>query len=69
MPSLLAPHCPPVETTCVDDGVAELVLVEVVNEEGAKVDEDEAVLEEDDVWAGGLLILHSPKAALQPASQ
>lgn len=44
----LAPHFPSVETACVDDGIAEVVLVEVVNEEGAKLDEDDAGLEEDD---------------------
>ncbi len=50
------------------DGVAEVVTVEVMNEEGAEPDEVVCAIEE----VGGmdeLAVLHSPKAALQPASQ
>lgn len=52
-----------------DDGLAEVVLVEVVNEEGTKLDEDDAGLEEDNVSTDALTALQFPKAALQPASQ
>ena len=58
-----------VETTCVDDGLADVVLVEVVKEEGAKLDESDAGLEKDDGWTDTLTALQFPKAALQPASQ
>jgi hypothetical protein len=58
-----------VETACVDAGLAEVVLVEVVNEEGTKLDEDDDGLEEDDVLTDALTALHFPKAALQPAPQ
>ena len=57
------------ETPCVEDGTAEVVLVEVVNEEGAKLDGDDDGLEEDDGWTDVLTALQLPKAALQPASQ
>ena len=46
-----------------------MVLVEVVKEEGAKLDESDAGLEEDDGWTDTLTALQFPKAALQPASQ
>jgi hypothetical protein len=46
-----------------------VVLVEVVNEEGAKLNEDDGGLEEDDGWTDTLASLQFPKAALQPASQ
>ena len=43
--------------------------MEVVNEEGAKLDGDDDGLEEDDGWTDVLTALQLPKAALQPASQ
>lgn len=54
--------------TCVEDGIAEVVLVEVMNE-GAELDADDARVEEDDGWTDALTALQSPKAALQLASQ
>lgn len=62
VPSEFAPHCPLVETIPVGDGLAEVVLVEVMNEE-AELDEAE------DGWTDALTALQFPKAALQPASQ
>ena len=57
------PHCPLVETTSVGAGAAEAVLVEVTNEEGAKLEETDAAVAEGDVEP------QVPKTALQPASQ
>jgi hypothetical protein len=52
-----------VETTSVGDGPVEVLLVEVMNEEGAELDGVEGG------WTVALTALQVPKAALQPASQ
>lgn len=56
------PHCPLVDITSVGVGAAEVVLVEVTNEEGAE-------LEGTDAEVVGDVEPQTPKAALQPASQ
>ena len=63
MPSELAPHCPLVDITLVGDGTGLVVLVEVMNEEGLKLNEVDVGLEDE------LALLQLPKASLQPASQ
>lgn len=50
-------------------GAAEEVLVKVVNEEGATVEEEGSGMGVDDSWAELLAPLQVPKAELQPASQ
>lgn len=63
------PQDPSVEIPCVGAGAAEEVLVKVVNEERATVEEVGSGIIVDDGCAELLPPLHVPKAELQPASQ